>query len=70
MKTLKQIYLDYEQEILFIGLITYLAGLLFLFDYGIAKEWKELFWIIQFLGLGGLLFFRGKQKNWKWPRRP
>lgn len=70
MKTLKQLYSNFEQEILFSSLIIYLTGLLFLFNYGIANDWKEILWIIQFLGLGSLLFLRGKQKNWKWPRRP
>jgi hypothetical protein len=67
MKKLKQFYLKNEQTILFSSVIIYLSSLLFILN---NSEWKETLWIIQFMGLGLLLFFRGKQKNWKWPRRP
>ena len=70
MKNLKQLYSNFEQEILFVSLIAYLTGMIFLLNYGIDHEWKGLLWIVQFFVLGSLLFFRGKQKNWKWPRRP
>jgi uncharacterized membrane protein len=63
MKKLKQFYLKNEQTILFSSVIIYLSSLLFILN---NSEWKEILWIIQFMGLGLLLVFKGKQKKWKW----
>jgi hypothetical protein len=63
MKKLKQFYLKNEQTILFSSIIIYLSSLLFIFN---NSEWKEILWTVQFMGLGLLLVFKGKQKKWKW----
>jgi hypothetical protein len=63
MKKLKQFYLKNEQTILFSSIIIYLSSLLFILN---NSEWKEILWTVQFMGLGLLLVFKGKQKKWKW----
>jgi uncharacterized membrane protein len=63
MKKLKQFYLKNESTMLFSSVIIYLSSLLFILN---NSEWKEILWIVQFMGLGLLLVFRGKQKGWKW----
>jgi uncharacterized membrane protein len=63
MEKLKQFYLKNEQTLLFSNVIIYLFSLLFILN---NSEWKEILWIIQFIGLGLLLVSKGKQKGWKW----
>ena len=63
MKKLKQFYLKNEQTILFSSVIIYLSSLLFILN---NLEWKEILWMVQFIGLGSLLVIKGKQKGWKW----
>jgi len=63
MEMLKQFYLKNEQIILFSIIIIYLFSLLFIIN---NIQWKELIWIVQFMGLGLILVYKGKQKGWKW----
>ena len=63
MEKLKQFYLKNEQTLLFSSVIIYLFSLLFILN---NSEWKEILWVLQFVGLGLLLVFKGKQKGCKW----
>ena len=63
MEKLIQFYLKNEQTLLFSSVIIYLFSLLLILN---NSEWKEILWIIQFIGLGLLLVSKGKQKGWKW----
>jgi uncharacterized membrane protein len=63
MEKLKQFYLKNEQTLLFSSIVIYLFSLLFILN---NSEWKEILWVLQFVGLGLLLVFKGKQKGWKW----
>jgi uncharacterized membrane protein len=63
MEKLKQFYLKNEQTLLFSSVVIYLFSLLFILN---NSEWKEILWVLQFVGLGFLLVFKGKQKGWKW----
>jgi len=63
MKKLKQFYLKNEQTLLLSSVIIYLFSLLFILN---NSEWKEILWVLQFVGLGLLLVFKGKQKGWEW----
>jgi uncharacterized membrane protein len=63
MEKLKQFYLKNEQTLLFSSVVIYLFSLLFILN---NSEWKEILWVLQFVGLGLLLVFKGKQKGWEW----
>jgi hypothetical protein len=63
MEKLKQFYLKNEQTLLFSSIVIYLFSLLFILN---NSEWKEILWVLQFVGLGLLLVFKGKQKGWEW----
>jgi len=63
MEKLKQFYLKNEQILLFSSIVIYLFSLLFILN---NSEWKEILWVLQFVGLGLLLVFKGKQKGWEW----
>ena len=63
MEKLKQFYLKNEQTLLLSSVIIYLFSLLFILN---NSEWKEILWVLQFVGLGLLLVFKGKQKGWEW----
>jgi uncharacterized membrane protein len=63
MGKLKQFYLKNEQTLLFSSIVIYLFSLLFILN---NSEWKEILWVLQFVGLGLLLVFKGKQKGWEW----
>jgi hypothetical protein len=67
---IKKIYKLYEQAILFNLLIIYLIGFMFYFENEMRTiDWMMIIYLIQFFGLGTILFLYGKQKGWKWPQR-
>jgi len=48
MEKLKQFYLKNEQTLLFSSIVIYLFSLLFILN---NSEWKEIQWLLQFVGL-------------------
>lgn len=67
---IEKMYKKFEQAILFYCLLIYMGIFSVVFNEELRTfEWATILWLVQFFGLGSLLFFYGKKKGWKWPQR-